>query len=36
MYLALNRFAVPVENAASFEEMWLKSESRLTEQESFR
>lgn len=29
MYLAMNRFTVPLENAADFEELWLSRKSRL-------
>lgn len=35
MYLAMNRFTVPLENAAAFEEMWLTRESRLQEVDGF-
>lgn len=35
MYLAMNRFTVPLENAAEFEEMWLSRESRLNELPGF-
>ncbi|RKT35028.1 heme-degrading monooxygenase HmoA [Roseovarius halotolerans] len=35
MYLAMNRFTVPLENAAEFEELWLSRESRLNEMEGF-
>lgn len=35
MFLAMNRFTVPTENAAEFEEMWLQRESRLQELEGF-
>ena len=35
MYLAMNRFTVPAENAAAFEEMWLARESRLNEMPGF-
>jgi len=35
MFLAMNRFTVPTENAAEFEEMWLNRESRLTELDGF-
>lgn len=35
MYLAMNRFTVPLENAAEFEELWLTRESRLHELEGF-
>ncbi len=31
MYLAMNRFTVPVENADAFEQLWLNRESRLHE-----
>jgi len=31
MYLAMNRFTVPLENAAEFEELWLGRESHLHE-----
>ena len=36
MYLAMNRFTVPLENAAEFEELWLSRESRLHELEGFK
>ena len=36
MYLAMNRFTVPLQNAAEFEEMWLSRESRLAELDGFR
>ncbi len=36
MYLAMNRFTVPLENAAEFEELWLSRESRLNELDGFR
>lgn len=35
MYLAMNRFTVPLENAAEFEELWLSRESRLQNMEGF-
>lgn len=35
MYLAMNRFTVPLENAAEFEELWLSRESRLSGMEGF-
>ncbi|HEY9038873.1 MAG TPA: antibiotic biosynthesis monooxygenase [Roseovarius sp.] len=35
MYLAMNRFTVPLENAAEFEELWLSRESHLHEMEGF-
>ena len=35
MYLAMNRFTVPLENAADFEALWLSRESRLNELEGF-
>jgi len=35
MYLAMNRFTVPAENAAAFEEMWLSRESHLHRLEGF-
>lgn len=35
MYLAMNRFTVPIENAAEFEELWLSRESRLHEMAGF-
>lgn len=35
MYLAMNRFTVPLENAAEFEELWLSRESRLNELDGF-
>lgn len=35
MYLAMNRFTVPLENAAEFEELWLSRESRLNELPGF-
>ncbi|MEI4262157.1 antibiotic biosynthesis monooxygenase family protein [Roseovarius sp. D0-M9] len=35
MYLAMNRFTVPLENAAEFEELWLTRESRLQDMEGF-
>ncbi|MGR3585210.1 MAG: antibiotic biosynthesis monooxygenase family protein, partial [Pseudooceanicola nanhaiensis] len=35
MYLAMNRFTVPLEHAAEFEEMWLSRESRLNELPGF-
>lgn len=35
MYLAMNRFTVPLENAAEFEELWLSRESRLHEMAGF-
>lgn len=36
MYLAMNRFTVPLENAAEFEDLWLSRESRLAELDGFR
>lgn len=35
MYLAMNRFTVPLENAAEFEDLWLSRESRLNGLEGF-
>lgn len=35
MYIAMNRFTVPLENAADFEDMWLSRESRLEDMEGF-
>ncbi|SEP21617.1 Heme-degrading monooxygenase HmoA [Salinihabitans flavidus] len=35
MYLAMNRFTVPLENAAEFEDLWLSRESRLQDMEGF-
>lgn len=35
MYLAMNRFTVPLENAAAFEAMWLSRESHLPQMEGF-
>lgn len=35
MYLAMNRFTVPAENAEGFEAMWLSRESRLNEMPGF-
>ena len=35
MYLAMNRFTVPLENAADFEELWLSRESRLQDMDGF-
>lgn len=35
MYIAMNRFTVPLENAEAFEEMWLARESRLDELPGF-
>lgn len=35
MYLAMNRFTVPVENAEAFEALWLSRDSRLNELEGF-
>ena len=35
MYLAMNRFTVPVENAAAFEALWLGRESHLKDMEGF-
>ncbi|SEF98882.1 Heme-degrading monooxygenase HmoA [Thalassococcus halodurans] len=35
MYLAMNRFTVPLENAADFEDLWLSRESRLNELDGF-
>lgn len=36
MFLAMNRFTVPVENAAEFEQVWLTRDSRLHELEGFK
>jgi len=36
MYLAMNRFTVPAENADDFEQVWLTRESRLNELEGFK
>ncbi len=35
MYLAMNRFQVPVENADDFEQVWLNRDSQLKELEGF-
>lgn len=35
MYLAMNRFTVPVANAAEFEELWLNRESHLQNMDGF-
>ena len=35
MYLAMNRFTVPLENAVDFEELWLSRESHLQEMDGF-
>lgn len=35
MFLAMNRFRVPEENAAAFEEMWLGRDSQLKEMAGF-
>ena len=35
MYLAMNRFTVPVENAEAFEAIWLGRDSHLKEMEGF-
>lgn len=35
MYLAMNRFTVPLENASEFEDLWLSRESRLQEMDGF-
>lgn len=35
MFLAMNRFTVPVENAEAFEEMWLSRDSKLKELDGF-
>ncbi len=35
MYLAMNRFTVPLENASEFEELWLSRESRLQDMDGF-
>lgn len=35
MYLAMNRFTVPLENAADFEALWLGRDSRLHEMAGF-
>ncbi|MBC9245988.1 antibiotic biosynthesis monooxygenase [Paracoccus sp. 11-3] len=35
MYLAMNRFTVPLENAAAFEQLWLSRESRLQDMDGF-
>lgn len=35
MYLAMNRFTVPLENASAFEELWLSRESRLQDMDGF-
>ncbi|WP_136637120.1 antibiotic biosynthesis monooxygenase family protein [Pseudooceanicola onchidii] len=35
MYLAMNRFSVPLENAAEFEDLWLSRESRLNDVPGF-
>ncbi|WP_306131572.1 antibiotic biosynthesis monooxygenase family protein [Roseivivax marinus] len=35
MYLAMNRFTVPVENAEAFEALWLNRDSHLKEMDGF-
>ncbi|OUD08124.1 antibiotic biosynthesis monooxygenase [Marivivens niveibacter] len=35
MYLAMNRFQVPVENADDFEQVWLNRDSQLKELDGF-
>ena len=35
VYIAMNRFSVPEENAAEFEQMWLNRESHLHEEPGF-
>ena len=35
MYLAMNRFTVPTENAAAFEALWLERDSHLKEMDGF-
>lgn len=35
MYIAMNRFTVPVENAEAFEQLWLNRDSRLQELPGF-
>ncbi|MFD1508027.1 antibiotic biosynthesis monooxygenase family protein [Lacimonas salitolerans] len=35
MYLAMNRFTVPSENAPAFEEVWLNRESHLQKMDGF-
>lgn len=35
MYLAMNRFTVPLDNAEAFEELWLSRESHLDQMEGF-
>jgi len=35
MYLAMNRFSVPQENAAAFEDLWLGRESHLADMPGF-
>lgn len=35
MYIAMNRFTVPLENAEAFEKMWLSRDSRLSELPGF-
>lgn len=35
MFLAMNRFTVPLENADAFEELWLSRDSRLHEMPGF-
>lgn len=35
MYLAMNRFTVPLENATEFEDLWLSRESRLQDMDGF-
>lgn len=35
MYIAMNRFTVPTENAEAFEELWLGRDSYLHENEGF-
>lgn len=35
MFIAMNRFTVPAENAAAFEQLWLNRDSRLKELPGF-
>lgn len=35
MYLAMNRFTVPVQNAPAFEDLWLNRDSHLQQMEGF-
>lgn len=35
MFLAMNRFTVPLENAEAFEALWLNRDSRLHEMDGF-